>query len=136
MIPRELEKPLRQACRESPRIRSPSDLRTHAQRGSIFESFVLSELMKASLNRRQEPDLYFWRDARGREVDLLVERGSRLVPVEVKSGTTVAADFFEGLEFWMSLAAPDSADTPAALVYGGRSSFRRRGILVCSWAGL
>ena len=59
------------------RIQSPEDLRLHASRGPIFESFVISELIKSFLHQGQEPDLYFWRDSTGHEIDAVVDRGAR-----------------------------------------------------------
>lgn len=113
------------------RIRSPEDLRLHAARGAIFETLVISELLKNYYNRGAEPDIYFWRDSAGHEVDLLIDRGRELIPVEIKSGETVADDFFKGLNYWRSL--PGQHECPAALVYGGASSFKRKNIAVYSW---
>lgn len=113
------------------RIKSPDELQTHALRGAIFETFILSEYLKARLHQGLEPDVYFWRDSAGHEVDLLMDLGSRLVPVEVKSGQTVARDFLKGLDFWRSLSGQE--DCPAALVYGGDSSSTRKGTAVYSW---
>jgi hypothetical protein len=116
------------------RIRSFDELRTHSSRGAIFESFVVSELLKNALNRGQEPDLYFWRASSGHEVDLVLERAGNLVPIEIKSGATLVDDFFSGLRYWLKLAGtPEGA---AALVYGGDLSVRREGIHVYSWADL
>jgi hypothetical protein len=113
------------------RIRSPEALVTHSSRGAVFECFVVSELLKAHLNRGLEPDLFFWRDSAGHEVDLLLDRGKELVPVETKSGETIAEDFFKGLEFWRSL--PGQGNSPPALVYGGKESYRRKDVAVYSW---
>lgn len=116
------------------RIGSPDELLTHAARGAIFESFVVSELVKAYAHRGREPGLWYWRDSAGHEVDVLVDLGDRQIPVEVKSGETVAGDFFGALRYWRRLVGDDSA--PAALVYGGDESFVREGIAVRSWADL
>jgi predicted AAA+ superfamily ATPase len=116
------------------RIRSPADLRLHASRGPIFEGFVLSELVKNSLHQGREPDLYFWRDSTGHEIDAVLERGRELVALEVKSAQTVAEDFFAGIDFWRKLVGDPA--TPAGLVYGGDRSFRRRGVAVYSWSVL
>lgn len=43
------------------------------------------------------PPLYFWRDSNGREVDVLVDLGTRGIPIDVKSSETVASDFLSGL---------------------------------------
>ena len=115
-------------------IGSPAELRLHAARGNVFESFVLSELLKARLHRGDEAALYFWRDAAGHEIDFVIADGEKLTPVEVKSGQTVAGDFFAGLRFWRTLAGDPAA--PAALVYGGDRSFRREGFTVYRWSDL
>lgn len=116
------------------RIRSPEELRTHSARGALFETFVLSEMLKAYHHRGEEPDLYFWRDSAGHEMDALVDLGERQIPVEVKSGETVGGDFFDALRYWRRLVADESA--PGALVYGGERSFMRDGFAVHAWSDL
>ena len=113
------------------RIRSAEELVNHSSRGAVFETFVVGELLKAYSNRGIEPRVYFWRDSTGHEVDLIIDRGRDLVPIEVKSGETIAGDFFKGLEYWRSL--PGQEEAPAALVYGGDTSAKRRGVAVYSW---
>lgn len=113
------------------RIRSPEELRFHASRGAIFESFVIAELTKTSVHQGREPDLYFWRDSPGHEVDVLIDQGATLVPVEIKSGETVTSDFFSGLTFFRNLAGQQSA--PTALIYAGDRTFEQQGVKVYSW---
>jgi uncharacterized protein len=116
------------------RIQSPEDLRLHASRGSVFESFVVADLLKNFLNRGREADLYFWRDSTGHEIDVVIDRGRERVAVEIKSAQTVAQDFFAGIDFWRKLVSDPEA--PAALIYGGDRSFRRSGVAVQSWSTL
>lgn len=116
------------------RVRDPDELRQHAARGAIFESFVVSELYKNFAHRGEPPALYFWRDATGHEVDVLLDLGSRLIPLETKSGRTVAADFFDALVYWRTLSG--QPEGPAALVYGGDRLFRQRGVVVYPWYAL
>jgi hypothetical protein len=52
--------------------------------GAIFETAVLLEVVKAFVNRGEEPQVHFWRTAAGVEVDLVVEAGGKLIPIEVK----------------------------------------------------
>ncbi len=56
--------------------------------GQLFEQFVGLELIR--LSRRDHPgtSVHFWRDSDGPEVDWVVRRGDRLVPIEVKWTTT------------------------------------------------
>ena len=63
-----------------------------------MESWVCSEIMKAQLNAGRRPRLFFFRDAHGLEVNVIVEQGSQLMGVEVKSGATVPLDAFEPLD--------------------------------------
>jgi predicted AAA+ superfamily ATPase len=116
------------------RIRSAQDLYVHSSRGAVFESYVVSELVKSYANAGQECDLYFWRDSAGHEIDLLFETDGVLTPIELKSAETIASDFFSGLDYWRRLTADPEA--PAALIYGGDRSYVRRGTSVYSWSVL
>jgi predicted AAA+ superfamily ATPase len=116
------------------RIRSPQELYQHFARGAIFESFVISELYKNFVNRGEQPALYFWQDSGGHEIDILIDRGVDLIPVEVKSASTIAGDFFKGLQYWCGLSK--QTDKPSVLVYGGNKCFRRSGVTVYSWSVL
>ncbi len=70
------------------RIRSHEDLALHAMRGSVFESLVVSDLIKNCLHHGLEPNLYFWRNSSGNEVDVILDWGETFVPVEIKSAKT------------------------------------------------
>ena len=113
------------------RIRDARELRIHGMRGAVFENWVIGELFKNYHNRGREPDFYFWRDSRGNEIDLVLDLGQRLLPIEIKSGETVAEDFFKGLEHWRRLTG--KAEAPGALVYGGERSYHQRGFAVYAW---
>lgn len=111
-------------------IRSPEALETHAGRGAVFETWVVSEALKNCLNRGIEPFIYFWRDLGGHEIDMLLEDGESLIPVEIKSGQTIATDFFSEIEFWKNLTGQHKA---AGLVFGGSTTHVRQGVSVISW---
>lgn len=112
-------------------IQTLQQLELHPLRGNIFETFIVSELMKSRLNRGERPNLYFWRDSNGNEVDVVIELGQRLMPVEIKSGKTVARDFFSGLEKWGAMAG-DLSFSPT-LIYGGAETYQHKGIRVTAW---
>lgn len=112
-------------------IQEAGQLTTHPLRGSIFETFVVSELMKSRANRLQNVAFYFWRDSNGNEVDLLADFAGRLMPIEIKSGQTLNRDFFTNLERWLALAG-DSAFSPT-LIYGGTEITTRKGIRILNW---
>ena len=110
-------------------IQDVEQLRLHPLRGSIFENFVVMELRKAYLHHGRRAALAFWRDSNGREVDLIVELGSRRFPVEIKAGETLASDSFKGLDNYVAL----SGNPGGVLVYGGRDSYPRGRHLIRSW---
>jgi predicted AAA+ superfamily ATPase len=116
------------------RIRSPDDLRLHGARGAVFESLVVSEFLKSCYHAGAEPNLYFWRDSSGHEVDVVLDWGADLVAVEIKSGETVTPDFLAGLDRWRGIV--DDPGAPAALVYGGTQPQARHGVEVLPWAAL
>jgi hypothetical protein len=120
-------------------VRTPEELRRHPLRGALLESWVVAEVNKAFANRGTRPHLHYWRDHRGREVDLVVDRGHDLVAVEVKSGATVNSSFFTPLEQFEALAreavpAPDRV--LSLLVYGGDRRQERSHGLVMPWRDL
>jgi predicted AAA+ superfamily ATPase len=112
-------------------IQTPEQIETHPQRGNIFETCIIAELMKSRLNRGERPNLYFWRDSNGSEIDVIVEQGTRLLPVEIKSGKTLTREAFAGLVKWSLLAGEASAEP--VLIYGGADSYRQSGVKVVGW---
>ena len=108
-----------------------SGLLHRAERGAVFESFVIAELYKNFVHRGEQPRLHFWRDAAGHEIDAVIDLGAQLVPVEIKSAQTVASDFLDGLTHWRKLTGDDQA--ASALVYGGDHAFNRAGVSVYPW---
>lgn len=113
------------------RVREPEDILTHAMKGAIFETFVLSELYKAFAHRGEIPPLYFWRDRTGHEVDVVIDTGKKLIPIEVKSGETVDGSFFDGVRFFTALGAP--ASKTGVLIHGGEARYQRENFIVRPW---
>lgn len=56
--------------------------------GPIFETAVLLQIVKAFVNRGEEPQVHFWRTSAGAEVDLVVETSGKLIPIEMKLSAT------------------------------------------------
>jgi predicted AAA+ superfamily ATPase len=112
-------------------IQNIDQLATHVQRGSLFETWVISELLKARYNMGEVSNLYFWRDRSGHEVDLLVDHGNSLSPLEIKSGQTINRDYFKGLDFWQKLAGESAGK--AWLVYGGDTRQTRSNVTILPW---
>lgn len=112
-------------------IRTPAQMELHPLRGNLFENLVIAELVKSQRNQGESGNLFFWRDSNGNEVDVLVEQGSRLMPIEIKSGRTMNPDFLVGLERWVAMAG-ETAQSPT-LLYGGSDSYRHKGMRIAGW---
>ena len=106
-------------------------LATHAMRGAVFESWVVAETLKHRLNQGLAPDLYFWRDNHGTELDLLYPDGEHLYPVEIKSGQTFSPDWTKGLDKFKRYAGDRVGHT--CVVYGGSDDFEFFGHSVRTW---
>jgi predicted AAA+ superfamily ATPase len=112
-------------------IRKSEEIVTHALRGALFENWVILELIKGCFNRGQPSNLFFWRDSAGNEIDVLVEQGGQLLPIEIKAGKTIAGDYFSGLAKWSALANGISIDP--TLVYAGDQGQERSQARVIPW---
>ncbi len=68
-------------------------LRVGAMAGHVFENFVVSEVLKSYMNTGGNMrDVWFYRDSKKREIDLVIQEGHVLHPVEVKMSATVGDD--------------------------------------------
>jgi predicted AAA+ superfamily ATPase len=102
--------------------------------GSLFENLVVMEALKARFNQGESAQMYFFRDATGNEVDLLIPSGRKLRAVEAKAGATVNADYFRGLHSFAA-AFPAALDG-GSVVYGGDTDQARSDWPVISWQRL
>lgn len=112
-------------------ISDTEQLFLHPNRGNIFESYVVSEMLKNRLNKGLLPELYFWRDNTGNEVDVIYEEGTSINAVEIKSGKTFSPDFTSGLENWMRYSG--SKPVSCSIVYAGDIELSMNGIQVRKW---
>ena len=77
-------------------IRTPEQLRSHPLRGAIFETWVVSEILKHRMNQGEQHGCFFYRNRDGAEADLLIEHPSGFTLVEAKSSATASASLFDG----------------------------------------
>ena len=97
-------------------IERPEQIATHPSRGALFENAVVVETLKYRFNRGHRSNLYFFRDSKGLECDLLFETGHGMGAIEIKAGATVASDYFDSLDRISELIPQISTK---AIVYGG-----------------
>ncbi|MEB2786634.1 ATP-binding protein [Algoriphagus persicinus] len=111
-------------------ISVPEQLSQHPLRGALFENLVVSEMIKLRTNRGEEINLFYWRDKTGHEIDLVVDKGLELLPIEIKSGMTINSDYFKNLKFWLQLSGQEKG---VVLYAGDQKQTRSSGIEVMNW---
>jgi predicted AAA+ superfamily ATPase len=112
-------------------VREVGHLMAHPARGSLFENLVVIDAMKHFYNSGASPPLYFYRDAHGTEVDLVVERGAGLHLAEVKGSMTVTSELMKNLAKVTNLL--DTRVRSSALIYGGNDAEKRSAFDVVPW---
>lgn len=113
-------------------VRDPAQLRLHPLRGPIFETWVVSEIVKHRLNRGEHAGLYFYRDRHGLEADLVIEEGQRLTAVEAKAGQTATAELVNAGR-QVAEVLGEAAPVARLVVFGGERGQKRSDAEVLSW---
>ncbi|MCX5921905.1 MAG: ATP-binding protein [Candidatus Dependentiae bacterium] len=116
-------------------ITSTKTLSLSPFRGPLFENLIVSDLSKQFYNRGMWPSLYFWRDQNDRlEVDCIIDKGTQLIPVEIKSSETISSNFFGPMQKWNELS--QTAVENNYVVYAGQMSQKRTNGRILSWDGV
>jgi predicted AAA+ superfamily ATPase len=90
-------------------------------RGNLYENLIITEIVKGALNSGIRPEIYFFRDSHGNEVDMLIREKGEITPVEIKSAETFSTDFLKGLERFQALGVKRVA--AGAVLYSGEQRF-------------
>lgn len=98
-------------------------------RSNLFENMVIAEALKSRLHQGKRSNLYFYRDSKGNEVDLLFASGSEIFPLEIKAGLTITREYFKGLNH-IAGVFPDDIPRKMGLVYAGDRPQQRTGVSV------
>ncbi|PCI38982.1 MAG: AAA family ATPase [Thiotrichales bacterium] len=115
-------------------ITNSSHIASHPSRGHLFENFIVTEFIKNCFNNVQEKNTYFFRDHVGNEVDLILDYGTELVSVEIKSSQTINSSAFQGLGFYKKLAK--TQNTKQLLIYAGNEKRQQNGAFVFPYTQL
>lgn len=114
-------------------IQDPLQLETHYLKGSLFENFIIVELLKHRIHHAKSSNLWFFRDNNGNEIDCLRE-DKTLALIEIKSARTFRDDSLKGLKFLDKLIDDQKVDK--VIVSGGDESFQFKGNRIVSWKHL
>ena len=113
-------------------IRDADTMNIHPMRGALFENLCIAEYGKHLRHTGATGTAYFWRDHIGNEVDLLIESGGMLQPVEFKSGATFQGAWLDALRTWQRHAAA-ARQGEALLICGAPGNQRINGVGVAHW---
>lgn len=112
-------------------ITSQEQLFTHYLRGSLFESYMISDFIKQRFNQGLNSNVYFWRDQSDYEVDCIIEEHNQIVPLEIKATQTFNPHFFDHLTKWNDITDSDKKNN--IIVYGGSLTQDTQNGKLLSW---
>ncbi len=98
------------------KIREAKELDNHPLKGQIFETFVVSEYLKQFYNQGLDAPLYYYRESAGTEVDLIIQSGAELHPVEIKSAFNYHPSFLKNIAAFRKTTG---STNKATVVYAG-----------------
>ncbi|OFZ00216.1 MAG: AAA family ATPase [Bacteroidetes bacterium RIFCSPLOWO2_12_FULL_31_6] len=111
-------------------IKNTNELSFSHFRGSLVENFIVMELVKKMKNKVSSNSIFYWRDNNGVEVDILIDDGNKLLPIEIKSAQTFNNDFLANIKKFNSYSNVDSG----WIIYDGTLEFEaENGIVVKNW---
>lgn len=112
-------------------IDSTKDLYNHYIRGYLFENLLIADLIKQRENAGLKPNIYFWRDKSDYEIDCIIEEGSTLVPLEIKSTQSFNTHFLDGFARWNEETHTDPSQN--ILAYAGDLSLKAQRGKIVNW---
>lgn len=99
-------------------IENPTQLENHPLRGAVFENMAVNELLKSRYNSDRDPNLFFYRENSGREVDIVQSMSDGLHLYEIKAGKTFMPDFRKNLDYLKELLPDVQSGT---IIYDGQT---------------
>lgn len=116
------------------RLKSEDAFDNYFRKGALFENFIINEITKHYFNLGQKPPIYYWRDQKGHEIDLVLDLGGKLLPIEIKSSQTFSTSFFKNLDWWRTVATIPLEDS--YVIYGGEQDWELEHGHLLSWRNL
>lgn len=113
-------------------IDSEKQIYSHYLKGGLFESLIISELLKYFFNLGRKPHIYFWRESHGNEIDCIIQSGSKIIPIEIKSGQTITPDYFKGINYWHTI----DQSSPGYIIYGDTENYQLKQGNIVSWKSI
>ena len=111
-------------------IRQENEIANSHFRGALFENFILLEILKQKYNSGSAATLYYWKENNGLEIDILIDTGKKIIPVEIKMAETFTTGHIKNIRHWNKLAN----NTGGYLLYDGDKQLNLTDkIIVSNW---
>jgi len=116
------------------KIKDAESVKLSADKGRLFENFVVTEYIKQNDHQNLMHDFWFWRDAVGHEVDLIWQHSEKLNLIEIKASETIMPDMFKGFQYFENLK-PELVESKT-LIHTGLFHQNRSAGTVKSWKSI
>jgi predicted AAA+ superfamily ATPase len=107
-------------------LRTVEQVERDPLRGNLFENLLIIDQVKKLLNAGQRPQLFFYRDSHGHEVDLIIPEGRKLEPIEIKSAATFRPEFIRGIKNFRKTVGDDRCSS-GQVWYNGSTMYDFKG---------
>lgn len=117
------------------RIADPLQLLGHPMHGALFETYVSNMIFSVLNTLSFQPGVYHWRTGGGAEVDIILEKGNSLYPIEIKAGSSLSRHDARGIKaFCETYAESGKKIMPGLIVYAGSDCYwLDRNVLAVPW---
>ena len=100
-------------------IRQENEIINSHFRGALFENFILLEILKQKYNTGSSSNLYYWKENNGLEIDILIDTGKKIIPIEIKMTETFSDTHIRNIRHWNKIAD----NSGGYLLYNGEKKF-------------
>lgn len=100
---------------------------------ALFEGLIVIEAVKAFNNAGQKPALWYWRSHDGLELNLIMQSGGKIVPIEIKLTTTPGTQHLQGMKRLRKLAGEDFCEPGIIVCRVSQEQPMANGITALPW---
>lgn len=111
------------------RLDTVEEIESYHGIGSLFENMVITDIQKQIFNDLKSDKLYYFRDNKGLEIDLILDSGSGIIPIEIKSSATFSKSFLTNLMAFNEISGVEKG----RLIYSGKSGDTISGIVTSNY---
>lgn len=117
------------------RIADHTTVRTYPLYGALFENLVISEIVKIFYHSGKRPQIYYWKESNGKEIDCILEKSfNEITAIEIKGGETFSKDYLNNLNSYPNES--DLIKIEKYLIHPEAKKTKVKDVFVLSWEDL